>query len=65
MAKKIGKHQILIDFFKKIDLQMGGSPPNMMNPKIIWAPMCDPVGLLNSLVKTICGVYAPQKFVFA
>ena len=44
---------------------MGGSPQNMMNPKIIWAPMCDPVGLLNSLVKTICGVYAPQKFVFA
>ena len=64
MAKKIGKHQILFDFFKNKSSD-GRLPPNMMNPKIIWAPMCDPVGLLNSLVKTICGVYAPQKFVFA
>ena len=51
---------------KKVNKSSDGRlPPNMMNPKIIWAPMCDPVGLLNSLVKTICGVYAPQKFVFA
>ena len=37
----------------------------MMNQKNIWASMCDSIGLPDSLVKTICGVNTPQKFVFS
>ena len=54
MAKKFGKHQIFFDFFDFYNKSSAGRlpPPNLVNQKIVWAAMCDSIGLPNSLIPT-------------
>ena len=54
MAKKFGKHQIFFDFFYFYNKSSAGRlpPPNLVNQKIVWAAMCDSIGLPNSLIYT-------------